>query len=133
MMTTAGFVVVGCVLMAATALAQPLQVGQVCEKKIAADSGHYCEATPAKASYTFTNTGIHDLGVNHRSDFCALSGPYVLTPGETKSYILDQGQPLYIDRVDVWATDRTLILTITAIEPCSDCNPDQEFGSCGGP
>ena len=133
MLTTAVFAIIGCVLMAATALAQELQVGQVCEKTIAADSGHYCGVTPAKAIYIFMNTGIHDLGVSHRSDFCPLSGTYVLQPGETKSYILDQGQPLYIDRVDVWATDRTLILTIVDIEPCSDCNPDQFFGLCNVP
>jgi hypothetical protein len=63
MLTTAGFAIVGCLLMAATALAQELQQGLVCQEVIGPDSGHYCGATPTRAKYSFTNTGIHDLGL----------------------------------------------------------------------
>jgi hypothetical protein len=117
--------------MAATVLAQELQVGQVCEKKINPYSTHYCGTLPqVKGTYTFVNGGVHDVYVSSfpfSDPDSGLGEEYKIPVNQRKSYILDPGKNLYISRTDTFLTERTLSVTFVNLVPCDTCIPDEGF------
>jgi hypothetical protein len=131
MLMEAVFAIVGGLLMTSTAPAQGPAIGETCGQKTAHDSGHYCGAAPAKAQYTFTHTGIHDLAVAPNPDGDPPSHD-ILKPNQTELYNPDNGPNVSMVRPNAWLSERTLTRVIAAIHPCDACMPDSNFGGCRG-
>jgi hypothetical protein len=114
----------------------PIKAGDVCEKKVAANSWHVCGAAPGTGQMTVANTGVHQVTVfttgpdgvqedvsdkpigSWEQGYLDQAGVVTierdLPTREAWQTDVEKGQLVYIARSDHMVTQRTITVQFTA-------------------